>query len=491
MMFRLFALLGLLLLTDCGKRAIDYPLAAGESNIDRRRIEAEADRPLVVLAFSGGGSRAAALAAAVTARLDGITYPTPTGKRRMSQDIDVVSSVSGGSVYAAEIGLHGTGGDTARAFEQRIGAFDGIGGYLLPRAADPFTWISLQLENQTRITILQDMIGDLLQITPDTTLARFNQPGQPVILMNASDMVAGEIFSFEPAMFDDLCMSFDRVPVSLAVTASAAFPFAFTPVLLKNDSYPPGNCLGRQQPPGNWHNALGVPAGRYTNLADFRQARYRDSLRAAPAAFRQPDYVRLVDGGVVDNLGLGAVRRTLLTPGSPVDIARLSQQGKLRHLVVISVNARSDARNPLDDSPRYTDLLDMAEAVSGVLVDSAAAGSAETFQAFIATLAEDRASLLRQGVAQAGFELYPISIDFDQLPDTTAAEQDELTRVKSIATSWTLADGDIALLDKVAGELLWRHPCFRKLLNDIHGTGREEAASVADAACPVPSTAGQ
>jgi NTE family protein len=489
--FRRAAFLCLLLVTGCGTKALDYPLAAGQVNTDHRRIEAEADRPLVVLAFSGGGSRAAALAAAVTARLDGITYPTPIGLRRLSQDIGVVSSVSGGSVYAAEIGLVGTDGNKARAFEQRIGDFDGIGGYLLPHALDPFTWISLQLNNETRIAVLQDMIADLLQVKPDTSLSLFNQPDKPLILLNATDMVAGEIFSFEPALFDDLCMNFDQVPVSLAVTASAAFPFAFTPVLLKNDSYPPGHCAGQQQPPGNWRNILTVQAGRYANLSEFRRARYRDSLRASPDSFREPDYVRLVDGGVVDNLGLSTLRRVLLNPGSPVDLSRLSQQGKLRHLVVISVNARSDARNPLDASPRYTNLLDMAQAVSGVLVDSAAASSAATFQAFVTNLAEDRASLLRSGVTQAAFEIYPISIDFDQLPNDTTAERDELNRVKSIATSWTLAKGDVALLDKVAGELLWRHPCFRKLLGDIHGEGKEEVPPVPNTLCPVPALTGR
>ena len=471
----------LLLLCGCGTKPVEYPLAPQQGNQDRRALDVEPDRPFLLLAFSGGGSRAAALAAAVTARLDGITYPSPSGPRRLSQDVAVVSSVSGGSVYAAYLGLNGSGGDAARAFEQRIGAYDGIG-YLASRALDPFTWIVLQFENETRVALLQDMIGDILQ--SQATLARFNAAERPLILINASDMVAGEVFTFDPATLDDLCMDYDSVPMSLAVTASAAFPFAFTPVLLKNDSYP--NCPGRQSPPGDWRNALTVASGRYTNLTSFREARYRDSLRAAPDAFRQPRYVRLVDGGVVDNLGLTSIRRVLLTPGSPANLTKLINQGKLHRLVVISVNARSDARNPLDGSDQYTSLVTMASAVSGVLVDSAAAGSAATFDAFVTNLAEDRNRLLRQGVQQAAFDIYPIAVDFDQLPDATAAERAELNAVKSIATSWTLAPGDLSLLDKVAGELLWRHPCFRKLVADLGAQGREEAPAVPGTLCPVP-----
>ncbi|MEI9982696.1 MAG: hypothetical protein WDN69_05495 [Aliidongia sp.] len=143
--------LAFLLLAGCGTHAVDYPLAAGQANTDRRTVDAEADRPLVVLAFSGGGSRAASVGRSRHSTPGQHHLSTPSGPRRLSQDIAIVSSVSGGSVYAADLGLNGASGTAARAFEQRIGAFDGIGGYLVPRALDPFTWIGLQLDNKTRI----------------------------------------------------------------------------------------------------------------------------------------------------------------------------------------------------------------------------------------------------------------------------------------------------------------------------------------------------
>ena len=67
----------------------------------------------------------------------------------------------------------------------------------------------------------------------------------------------------------------------------------------------------------------------------------------------------------------------------------------------------------------------------------------------------------------------------------TAAERQEQQRVKSIATSWTLQPGDVALLDHVAGELLWRHPCFRALVADIGLQGNPEADAVPNTRCPV------
>jgi NTE family protein len=200
--------------------------------------------------------------------------------------------------------------------------------------------------------------------------------------------------------------------------------------------------------------------------------------------YRTPVYLRLVDGAVADNSGLTALRRALLTVSEPADMGRLAQ-GKLRHLVVIAVNARSDPPNKLDESTEYTTIPTMAEAISGTLVDSASSNSALAFQNFIKELTDDRDRLIAQGQTQESFAIYPISIDFDQLLNATAAQRQEQQQVKSIATSWTLQPGDVALLDRVAGELLWRHPCFRVLVTDVGLQGTPEAAPVPNTRCPV------
>ncbi len=233
----------------------------------------------------------------------------------------------------------------------------------------------------------------------------------------------------------------------------------------------------------------------YANLDTYRIDRYRQSLRNETVReqggdgeigpYRTPLYLRLVDGGVADNSALTALRRALLMPGAPADISRMVAQGKLRRLVVIAVNARSDPPSKLDRSTAYTTVLTMAGAISGALVDSASANSALVFQNFIKSLTGDRDRLVAAGHTQANFAVYPISIDFDQLPNATAAQRQEQQQVKSIATSWTLRPGDVALLDRVAGELLWRHPCFRVLAADIGLEGSPEAAPVPNTRCPV------
>ena len=121
------------------EKAKEYPLADGQANPPQPQLDPDPDHPLVVLAFSGGGLRAAALAAAVVNNLNNLHYAAAGELRALSSDISVVSSVSGGSAYAADIGLNGPG--HAAAFMRRIQDYDGIG-WLTRRLLNPFTWLN-------------------------------------------------------------------------------------------------------------------------------------------------------------------------------------------------------------------------------------------------------------------------------------------------------------------------------------------------------------
>ena len=61
----------------------------------------------VFLAFSGGGTRAAALSYGVLAELKDTQYQGADGSHRLVDEVDAISSVSGGSFTAAYYGLYG------------------------------------------------------------------------------------------------------------------------------------------------------------------------------------------------------------------------------------------------------------------------------------------------------------------------------------------------------------------------------------------------
>ena len=62
---------------------------------------------LVVANFSGGGSRAAAFAHAVLSELDAAPFMWRGQETTLAREIDMVTGVSGGSVAAAHLAMHG------------------------------------------------------------------------------------------------------------------------------------------------------------------------------------------------------------------------------------------------------------------------------------------------------------------------------------------------------------------------------------------------
>jgi HSP20 family protein len=159
---------------------------------------------------------------------------------------------------------------------------------------------------------LQDMINQFLDTT--ATLAAINQPGKPLVVINASDMTAGEVFSFTPDTLDDMCLSFNDIPVAAAVSAPAAVPVAFSPVLLKNSAW--SGCEGNRQPARDWRTPLRADGGAYANIEAFRTARYRASLRADRPAYREERYVRLLDAGLIWlNAAVAPALRMMSSPG--------------------------------------------------------------------------------------------------------------------------------------------------------------------------------
>jgi len=185
---RFWVVLCVLLAGGCaGMHIENTPLQAGDGNPDLRTIDpASPDRPVVLMTFSGGGSRAAALAESVLRELAQTSYAASDGPHVLTEDVKLISSVSGGSVTAAWFGLRrGTG--------HWDGDLDGLRNDFLSKdnmatleldAINPITWLGLVTGQITRIEAEEALFNQRLY--HDAPLAALNQPGKPYIVLNAN-----------------------------------------------------------------------------------------------------------------------------------------------------------------------------------------------------------------------------------------------------------------------------------------------------------------
>jgi NTE family protein len=102
----------LVALAGCATRPVNPPITevSPESGytFQTRQKHFKSDENLVILAFSGGGTRAAAFSYGVLELLRRTEVVTASGKKgRLLDAVDVITGVSGGSFTALAYGLYG------------------------------------------------------------------------------------------------------------------------------------------------------------------------------------------------------------------------------------------------------------------------------------------------------------------------------------------------------------------------------------------------
>src|SRR5215813_3589823 len=104
----------LLIFGHRARRPVNPPLSQVQSTAEQRFEGMEHRRgeheDLVILAFSGGGTRAAAFAYGVLETLRDTEVSTAAGRKtRLLDEVDLITGVSGGSFTALGYGLYGDG----------------------------------------------------------------------------------------------------------------------------------------------------------------------------------------------------------------------------------------------------------------------------------------------------------------------------------------------------------------------------------------------
>jgi NTE family protein len=388
---------------------------------------------LLILAFSGGGTRASAMSYGVLQEL----RDTPLAGARLLDEVDSISSVSGGSFTAAYYGLHGEG-----IFDTYEDAFlkRDVEGDLFAMLFNPLTWLSP--EGRT------DMTVDYYErsLFHNATFADLAAANGPMIMINSSDLGSGARFSFVQEYFNLLCSDLSSFSVARAVTASSAVPVVFQPVVLQNFD----EC-GSDEP--DW-----LVKARKRADGDQEMAMVVDGIQSYFDKENRK-YAHFVDGGITDNLGLRAIYEIAELEGGAMETLRKNRHGKIpRRIVLVSVDASTSGASKLDLSNAEPSLIESIEAMSDVQLHRY---NVDTSQLMSHTLKRWRTEL---STPAQPVKTYFIRLGFNQIPDAK-----ERKFLNAVPTSFDMTEDQVKRVTAAGRQLLRDNPDFKRLLKDLGG----------------------
>lgn len=425
---------------------------------------------LLILTLSGGGTRAAALAQGVLRELQA----TPIGGgRTMLDEIDIISSVSGGSVTAGNFVANGP--ESFDAFETSFVRQDFMP-QLIDAFINPVNLVRYALTSESRVDRLVDIFDDTV-FRGVTFGAIEGRRDRPFLMINAADMTTTLRFTFTQSRFDLLCSDLSKFRIAEAVAASSAFPVGLTPVTLTNYSpCDPTNKIfervakriadklhsdpitddGVDRAPGDTLHVPHVDADPGTATEErywgLRQSR---PLKQDPAQPPQ-NYVHLLDGGVADNLGLHAVLTDLWAIEEDGSQIAAVSDGTLKHIVFLVVNARADQDPERDLSPTTPGIIDMLWTSISSSIDNRSESLIDNIRA---VMDFQFRNALQKPKTDA------IIVDFDLIRDTKCR-----TAFAQTQTNWGLRRHEIDALLEMGSAIVRASPAFAALTARAGGT---------------------
>ena len=421
--------------------------AALADNNFAREIPNYEDDVLLALSFSGGGTRAAAFSFGVLTELDRARSGSNRAKTLLDR-VDFISGVSGGSVTAAYFGL------------KKRAALDDFRERFLLRNAEESLNTRVSLANIGRA--LGGGANDA-QFTDwlDRNLfdgARFDvfrEDRRPRVWINASDIYNRTPFVFGKTTFDALCSDIRSYRVAEAVAASAAVPLAFAPIVL--ETYP-GGCA--TQLPA-WLERARRDPDTQPLLRSFAEAtaRYHDgSMR----------YVKLLDGGLVDNYGLSGLSIGMLAAQRPFEPMTERQAVKLRRAMFLVVDAGRGVSGDFAQRVEGPSGVELVAAAADTAIDASVRSSYAAFSTlvdgWVGKLKRWRCGLsaaerLRLGVGQnwrcGDVSFFVDRVNFEQLGPARAGI------LNAIPTRFALPADQIDLLIEGGADALRQSPSYQ------------------------------
>jgi NTE family protein len=354
--------------SGCTQRPINAPLKGRAANAAYEFEHLERNRgkqdDLVVLAFSGGGTRAAAFAYGVLEALRRIEVTAASGEHyRLLDEVDLVTGVSGGSFTALAYGLYGE--KLFDDYEQRFLKRD-VQGELIKRVANPLNWGALWSKGWGRSELAANLYDEIL--FHGATYADLERAAGPAIVVGSTDLASGSRVVFVPQNFDVMCADLGSFRLARAAAASSAVPVVLSPLTINNYG---GSC-GYHEPA--WLSLFTKtekplrPAGRVLNRLH--------ELEELDDGVEDP-YLHLVDGAVADNLGLRGVLDSLETFEALKTTGEATPLDHVRRLIIFVVNSVSTPRTDWNTAENPPGTLSILTKASGVPVDRYASESVE------------------------------------------------------------------------------------------------------------------
>lgn len=460
---------GLLLLAGCASRPINPPIAQADPKagyrFETRQAAVENKDSLVILAFSGGGTRAAAFSYGVLEFLRRTEVAGPRGTGRLLDQVDIITGVSGGSFTALAYGLYGD--KLFDDYEQRFLKRD-VQGEIIARAFNPANWGSLASKGWGRSELAAQLYDEIL--FNGATFADLHRGKGPLILASATDISTGARLVFNQSTFDILCSDLGAMRLSRAAAASSAVPVVLSPVTLNNYG---GTCNTKLP---DWVDRFTDPDNPPRPAA--RAIRSIRSLQAYGDGVGRP-FIHLVDGGVSDNVGMRGVLDSLEVLQALHEAGVATPLDSAKRIVVFIVNSLSLPPTRWDESETPPGTVEILLKAAGTPIDAYSYEATELLKDTAARWQTMR--LLRASAAMAANkdpavtaalrvpnpEIYAIDVSFAALKDKA-----ELAYLNQQPTTFVLPAEAVDRLRAAAGTIIADSPEFKRLLKEVGLTVR-------------------
>lgn len=461
----LLAALAALLMAGCASRPINEPIAKVDPRAGYRpyllipKRQNNDPHTLFVLSFSGGGTRAAAFSYGLLEQLERTEMVIDGQRRRLIDEVDLITGVSGGSFTALSYALYGD--QLFSEYEQRFLKRD-VQGALLARAINPLNWRKFIGGSAGRSELAAEYYDEIL-FQGATYGDLMLKPG-PVAIATGTDLSTGSRLGFFQNDFDLLCSDLNSFPLSRAAASSSAVPIALSPVTLNNY----GGTCGYRYPA--WVETITDPAHPVRPSGRAIQ-RYHEMERFQNSADRP--FIHLVDGGVADNIGVRGVLEAIQELAASAAFRGEVGFGDIRRVVVIIVNSHSSPRTDWDRHESPPGFAAQLLQASGVPIDHFSFETVETMKDLVQIqqwrrellIAQARLAGKSEAQARAGVpnvDLTVVDVSFDAIPDPKEREY-----FMNLPTSFVLPDEAVDRLRDMAGHLLRRSEDYQHVLRAL------------------------